>query len=94
MLFPIFKKEDRVRVPVEMHIFHISSIVYNITFSFVEKHNILYKNQYGFRSRHSTDLAVTYVTDNILKALDNKQYVIGVFMDLAKAFDTINHKIL
>ena len=69
-------------------------VVYNRTVSFVEKHSILYKNQYGFRSKHSTDLAVTYVTDNILKALDNKQYVIGVFMDLAKAFDTINHKIL
>ena len=51
-------------------------------------------NQYGFRPGHSTDHALVYVIDNLLQALDGKEYLVGVFMDLAKAFDTINHEIL
>uniref|UniRef100_A0A3P9M519 Reverse transcriptase domain-containing protein n=1 Tax=Oryzias latipes TaxID=8090 RepID=A0A3P9M519_ORYLA len=62
--------------------------------SFIEKHKILDEGQYGFRSNRSTSLALMNVIENITNAIDNKKHVIGVFIDLKKAFDTINHCIL
>ena len=55
---------------------------------------MLFLNQYGFRKKHSTNLATIELTTKILQAVDNNEYTIGVFLDLAKAFDTVNHKIL
>lgn len=52
------------------------------------------KYQFGFRNGHSTNLALTDVIDNINMALDNNEYVIGIFCNLQKAVDTVNHKIL
>lgn len=69
-------------------------VMYNRLLSFLETNDILYKHQYGFRPGFSTDQALIHVTDNILQALDNKEHLVGVFMDLAKAFDTINHDLL
>ena len=61
---------------------------------FIEKNKILTKHQYGFRANRSTELAIIELTDRITKAIDNGEYTIGIFLDLSKAFDTINHKIL
>jgi len=62
------------------------------------EHNVLYKNQFGFRKNHSTVLALIEVVDNIYNniynKLDNHEAVIGIYLDLQKAFDTVNHKIL
>ena len=57
------------------------------------KHNIILPSQYGFRKNHSTDLAI-YLHDKITTALFNKQYIVGVLLDLSKAFDTLDYKIL
>ena len=62
--------------------------------AFLDKHNILYNYQYGFRKNHSTAAALLTLTDYISSALDEGDYILGVFMDLTKAFDTVNHKIL
>ena len=51
-------------------------------------------NQYGFGIGYSTDLALLKVNDNMLKVFDVRKYVVGVLMDLAKAFETFNHDIL
>ena len=69
-------------------------IMFNRLMDYVTKFNLLYKDQYGFRKGFSTDLAIIRVTEYMHKALDEKQHVIGLYMDLAKAFDTINHEIL
>ena len=61
---------------------------------YLEAFKLLYANQFGFRRRHSTDLAIVTVVDSVLKSLEEKNVVLGIFMDLAKAFDTINHSIL
>ena len=58
------------------------------------KLNIIFENQFGFRSGYSTVQAVTLITDKIQKAIENKQYSCGIFLDLSKAFDTVNHDIL
>ena len=62
--------------------------------SFIEKHKILYLNQYGFRKKHSTILALITLTDKIKRVIDNGEYAIGIYLDLKKAFDTVNHDIL
>ena len=62
--------------------------------AFIDKHKIIYLNQYGFRKGFSTTLALIDVIDTLKKALDHKDYAICIFLDLEKAFDTISHEIL
>ena len=50
--------------------------------------------QYGFRPKHSTTHALINITENIREAIDGEKATCGVFVDLQKAFDTVNHKIL
>ena len=61
---------------------------------FVNKHKILNENQYGFRENRSTSHALIETVEDITRSLDNKCSTIGVFIDLKKAFDTIDHTIL
>ena len=62
--------------------------------SFFDKHQLLSNNQYGFRSGRSTSMAVMEVVEAISKGIENKEFAVGVFIDLKKAFDTIDHGIL
>lgn len=62
--------------------------------SFSEQHNLLSDCQYGFRSERSTAHALIDSIEEITNSLDSKKYAIGIFLDLKKAFDTIDHKIL
>ena len=64
------------------------------TFHFIQSNTILINNQYGFREKHSTINAITALTGDVIKALENKDTVLSVFLDLSKAFDTIDHQIL
>jgi retron-type reverse transcriptase len=68
--------------------------MYRILIKLIEKSKILSKHQYGFRENRFTELAVIELTDRITKAIDKGEYTIGIFLDLSKAFDTINHRIL
>jgi hypothetical protein len=61
---------------------------------FIEKNKLLSTNQYGFRKGRSTEHAIIELVDKITRAIDQGKYTIGIFLDLSKAFDTINHKIL
>ena len=63
-------------------------------YSFFERNNCLYNFQFGFRHRHSTTHTLVKICDQIQKAIDKGQFACGVFIDLQKAFDTVNHKIL
>ena len=59
-----------------------------------DKNNILYNSQYGFRPNHSTINALTEFTSEILNSIENKLTSIAVYLDLSKAFDTLDHNIL
>ena len=61
---------------------------------FIEDSNLLYKYQFGFRKNHSTELALIEIVDQIRLSLDNNNMTCGIFIDLSKAFDTVNHDIL
>lgn len=61
---------------------------------FIEKHKIINESQYGFGTQRTTSMAIIEATEEITNALDKKEYTVGIFMDLKKAFDTINHSIL
>ena len=72
----------------------LERLMYTRLLSFINKNKLLYKLQFGFREKHSPELALIYLVDQISKALENGEYVVGVFLDFSKAFDTVNHDIL
>ena len=72
----------------------LEKVIYNRLLQYLTKHNILSDNQFGFRKHHSTKYALTLLYDKISAAIDNKENTVGIFIDLSKAFDTVNHEIL
>ena len=61
---------------------------------YVEKHNILFNYQFGFRKGYSTEYAILETIENLKTAIDENRITCGIFLDFSKAFDTINHNIL
>jgi len=72
----------------------IEKLMFKRLYCFLSKNKIIYDLQFGFRENHSTTHALIYLTEKVRKALDEKYYSCGVFVDLQKAFDTVDHDIL
>ena len=79
-------------LPVFGNIFE--KLIYSRVYRFLTYKGILSDAQFGFRKGHSTAHAIHYSADIVKSALENKKHVLGIFIDLSKAFDTIDHKIL
>ena len=98
---PIHKKDDQTILgnyrPISL-LSNISKIIEKIMhkrlYQFFDKHDIIHNMQFGFRFNHSTEHALISITEKIRDALDSGNIACGVFIDLKKAFDTVNHKIL
>lgn len=98
---PIFKKGDVKNIdnyrpvsilPTLSKIFE--RVVYVQLYNYFTENNLLYKSQYGFRKGHSTEFAGLELIDNVIHKLDRRQLPISFFLDLSKAFDTLDHTIL
>ena len=95
---PVFKKGDcqifdNYRpisiLPIFGKIFE--KVIYSRLYSFFVTQNVIYDKQFGFRTNHSTAHAVNYSINKIIENIEKKNHVIGIFIDLSKAFDTIDH---
>ena len=69
-------------------------IMYERLLKFLENLKLLYSEQYGFRRKHSTYMALLTLMDKLVNALEKKEIVVGIFLDFSKAFDTVDHDIL
>ena len=73
----------------------LERLVYNELNRFPERENILFKHQFGFRKNYSIEQAILELTDNLKMKIDSNEAIIcSIFLELSKAFDTVNHQIL
>ena len=98
---PIFKSGDPSLItnyrPISVLSFFskvFEKVMYNHIISFMNKNDVLYDQQFGFRQKHSTQQTIIMLVDKITRYLDAGDIVISVFLDLKKAFDTADHHIL
>ena len=72
----------------------MEKIMHKRLYHFLEVNNILYSKQFGFRKNNSTMNALINITEKIKESIDKGKYGCEIFIDLRKAFDTVNHDIL
>ena len=72
----------------------LEKLMFNRLNKFFNDNDILIPNQHGFTKSKSTTSAILQLTDYVLKSFDQKKFVIGIFLDFKKAFDTVDHNIL
>ena len=100
-VIPIYKNDDvtdpnNYRPISLLSVFNriIEKLIYRQLKSFLEDCNIFYHSQYGFRERRSTEHALIDIVNQIQSNFDKGIYTCGIFIDLKKAFDTVDHSIL
>ena len=100
-IVPIYKAKDKQLLtnyrPISL-LPNISKILEKVVhkriYTFLTSKNILYNSQYGFRNDHSTNQAMAEFLSCVLKGFEQNKYTLALFLDLSKAFDTIDHNIL
>ena len=100
-VIPLFKKDDPTLLknyrPISL-LSTIAKVMEKIIFtqlsSYFNEHKLIFYNQYGFRPKHSTEYAALELVDRIITQMVKKETSINIFLDLSKAFDTIDHTIL
>ena len=67
----------------------LERVMYDRVLNFINKHDLLYKYQFGFRNQHSTNTALIVIVNKIVDAIDDNELVIGLFLDFRILFDTV-----
>lgn len=100
-IVPVFKSGDELDANNYRPISLLSNfnrifekLMYSKMISFIEERELLYQAQYGFRKSHSTQHAILDIINTIQTNMDKRLFSCGIFIDLKKAFDTVNHGIL
>ena len=100
-VIPIYKKQSRVDYTNYRPISLLSNIekiieklMYKRLSNFLDINNLIYSLQFGFQPKYSTNHALINLTESIRQSLDEGSFGCGIFVDLQKAFDTVDHKIL
>ena len=99
-VIPIYKKGDKTMfgnyrpislLPTISKV--LERIIYDQLSCYLKENKLLFDHQYGFRSKHSTEFAALELIDRIITNMDNDETPINIYLDLSKAFDTIDHSI-
>ena len=69
-------------------------VMYTRLYKYLSKFSLISDDQFGFRKGHSTSMALIHLHTKIAESIDQNKFSIGIFLDLAKAFDTVNHAVL
>jgi hypothetical protein len=100
-VIPLYKKGDDSIFDIYRPISILPSIskvfertMFNQLHEYFYKNKLYYSSQYGFREKHSTELAALELVDRITNEMDNNAIPINIYLDLSKAFDTLDHNIL
>ena len=98
---PIFRKRSNTLVTNNIPISVIpcfskllERIMYNRLYKFLAENNILYQMQFGSQNACSTEHAIFQLVNQIIEVVSQGKYTLGIFLDIPKAFDTVNHNIL
>ena len=98
---PIFKSgaEDNVSNYRPISILYVVSkvlerIMYNRVYNYLDSKGLLYEKQFGFQRNNSTEHAILQFTRDIASSFEKGEYILGVFIDLSKAFGTVDHQLL
>ena len=100
-VIPLFKKGDIHDLSNYRPISLLSTfskilerLMYNRLFTFLHKHSIIFSEQFGFRKCYSTESALLFASQLLYKFYEKKEIALGVYVDLSKAFDCLDYKIL
>ena len=98
---PIYKGEDSSDVsnyrPISVLPYLskiLECITYNRLYKYLLENNVLYSEKFGLKNGHSTDHAVVQLVDQVTESFENSKYTAGVFIDLSRIFDIVDHFII
>ena len=98
---PVFKKDDDTLftnyrpislLPTISKIFE--KVIFDQLYNHFQEKKLFYNSQYGFRQKHSTEFAALELVDRVTQEMDSMNTPVSIFLDLSKAFDTLDHNIL
>ena len=100
-VIPLYKGKDQDQIvnyrPISLLIMIskvLEKLIYSQVYHFIDQEKILYKSQYGFRSKHSCEQALIELAGELIQAREQKLESAALFLDLSKAFGTLDHEVL